>query len=232
MRMKRQVNKELLDDLPPADPRAVRSRQDLLRLNAFMGHAALGARWLGSALAGIPGASVIDLGAGDGCFLLSVARRLAAQGVRARAILLDREPVVSPETRAAFEAMDWGLEVLKTDALSWARQARREDYAAVFANHFIHHFCDGDLRELLHGAASQTRFFLALEPRRWWPAAWVSRLVNLIGCNAVTRHDATVSVEAGFVGTELSRLWPDGTGWALEEGPAGWATHLFVARRP
>jgi hypothetical protein len=35
------------------------------------------------------------------------------------------------------------------------------------------------------------------------------KLLWLIGCNAVTRHDAAVSMRAGFIRQELSALWPD-----------------------
>ncbi len=44
--MKRRVTGELLDELPPADPRAVRSREDLLRVNGWMGNQGIMARAL------------------------------------------------------------------------------------------------------------------------------------------------------------------------------------------
>jgi hypothetical protein len=60
-----------------------------------------------------------------------------------------------------------------------------------------------------------------------------SHLLGLIGCNDVTRHDAVLSVHAGFRGTELSELWreaqPDG--WTLRESAAGPFGHLFSASR-
>jgi hypothetical protein len=56
-------------------------------------------------------------------------------------------------------------------------------------------------------------------------------LLWAIGCNAVTRHDATVSVRAGFSGNELSALWPADSGWQLTERRAGFFSHVFVARR-
>ena len=58
-----------------------------------------------------------------------------------------------------------------------------------------------------------------------------SRLLALIGCNSITRHDAVVSVRAGFREQELSRLWPADTSWLLEERPANWCSHLFIAKR-
>jgi hypothetical protein len=76
-----------------------------------------------------------------------------------------------------------------------------------------------------------TRLFIACEPRRSAPALAASRLVGLIGCNGVTRHDAVASVRAGFTGSELSALWPAGPGWKLHEGAAGLFSHRFMARR-
>ncbi len=36
--MTRRLHPELLDELPPEDPRALRSRRDLQRLNVWMGN--------------------------------------------------------------------------------------------------------------------------------------------------------------------------------------------------
>jgi hypothetical protein len=100
---------------------------------------------------------------------------------------------------------------------------------AIVANLFLHHFDDARLRELLALAAQRAPLFIACEPRRSAPALWASRLVGLIGCNDVTRHDAVLSVRAGFAGKELSALWPED--WLLTEKPAGPFSHLFVAQR-
>jgi hypothetical protein len=47
----------------------------------------------------------------------------------------------------------------------------------------------------------------------------------------VTRHDAAISVRAGFSGGELSSAWPVAPGWSLMERSAPPFSHLFVARR-
>ena len=73
--MERAVKAELLDGLPPTDPGAQGSRRDLQRLNDLMGHAGLAARAL-SRLHNGETFQLIDLGGGDGTFLLSVARLL------------------------------------------------------------------------------------------------------------------------------------------------------------
>jgi hypothetical protein len=58
-----------------------------------------------------------------------------------------------------------------------------------------------------------------------------SRLVGLIGCNDVTRHDAPASVKAGFTGAELTRAWPDQAGWLVREWRSGPFSHAFTARK-
>jgi hypothetical protein len=78
--------------------------------------------------------------------------------------------------------------------------------------------------------AGRARWFIAIEPRRArWPQ-FCGRLLWLIGCNPVTRHDAAVSIRAGFSDTELSALWPAGGDWQLTERHAGPFSHLFIAQ--
>jgi len=101
----------------------------------------------------------------------------------------------------------------------------------MLANLFLHHFAKAPLSELLRLAAARTNLFIACEPRRSSLARTASRWLGLVGCNAVTRHDAVVSVCAGFVGQEISGCWPAETQWALSENPAGLFSHCFVAQR-
>jgi hypothetical protein len=100
----------------------------------------------------------------------------------------------------------------------------------TICNLFLHHFDDAALALLLALAAPCTPLFAACEPRRGALARAGSRFLWAIGCNDVSRHDAVVSVRAGFRGAELSALWPR-EGWTLRERPAGLFTHCFVATR-
>jgi hypothetical protein len=229
--MQRCVRPEWLDELPPADPRAVRSRQDLTRINAWIGHCEIAARALCSTRNGQPALRLVELGAGDGRFLLCVARRLSGGWQGTSAVLLDRLRTVAPETQRGFEALGWHVEVLEAEALAWLAQPTVPACDAMVVNLFLHHFRGGQLAALLSAAARQARVFIAVEPRRSRWRCFLSRLLWLIGCNQVTRHDAPISVRAGFTGSELSRLWPAGPGWTLQERPAGWFSHLFIAQR-
>jgi hypothetical protein len=229
--MERCVQPELLDELAPADPRAVRSRQDLQRVNGWMGHCGIMARALRSACNGTTARRVVELGAGDGSFLLRVARQLPAGWQGTSAMLLDRQSLVAPATCRGFAALGWRADVLQAEALAWLEQPTAPACDAMLVNLFLHHFPEAQLAGLLCGAARHARVFIAVEPRRTRRSLLFSRLLWLIGCNQVTRHDAPVSVRAGFTGRELSRLWPAGPSWTLRERAVGWCSHLFVAQR-
>ncbi len=229
--MERQLEKELLDEMPACDPRAMRSRNDLQRVNTWMGNAAIMAGMLHLVFAERAPRHLLDLGTGDGTFLLSVARRLASFFPETGVGLLDRQNLVSQQTRAAFNRLGWQAELVQSDVWDWLRGSAFECSDAVVANLFLHHFSPAQLAEVLRGVAKRTRVFIAVEPRRSpWSLAG-SRLLRLIGCNDVTRHDARASVRAGFAGRELSSLWPVEGNWSLQERSAGLFSHLFVAHR-
>jgi hypothetical protein len=221
------------------DPRAIRSRRDLQRVNHVMGSCGILARAVRRALASAPPRAaprILELGAGDGSLALRIATRLAQSWPVAELTLLDRQSLIAQATGTAFAHLGWTLRPLAVDALDWARAPTQQQscdrWDLVLANLFLHHFDEGDLRELLAAAAGRCNAFVACEPRRSPTALFGSRLLPALGVSADTRHDATVSVRAGFRGKELSRMWPAGPSrWRLEERPAGLFSHLFVAAR-
>jgi hypothetical protein len=237
MEMARRVEPEWLDELPAHDPRAQRSRRDLVRINALMGNASFVAGELrkpGTDLSYqhaitevCPRFQLAEIGAGDGGFLLRVARALGVRGVEA--ILVDRKGAVGAQTRAAFDAQGWKAQVVEADVFDWLRATPPVD--AIVANLFLHHFEPGQLGEMLALAAQRAPLFIACEPRRSAFALNGARLLGVVGCNDVSRHDAVVSVRAGFSGHELSALWPHEGPWCVRECARGLFSHLFTARR-
>jgi hypothetical protein len=192
---------EWLDTLPATDPRAEHSRRDLRRMNTLMGNA----RHIAAVLRPHwrEGMRIADLGSGDGSLMREVGRHLPGA---VDAISVDKS--------------------LGLDVLEFLRQPQELD--AIVCNLFLHHL-DGDvLSDVLWLAAERAPLFVACEPRRARIALQASRMVWVLGCNEVTRHDAVVSVRAGFAGKELSAVWPPGD-WQLEERVAWPFTHLFVA---
>jgi SAM-dependent methyltransferase len=229
--MHRCVEPELLDLLPPGDPRMGPARRDLRRLNAFMGHARMMADALRCAFGNQTPRSIVELGAGDGQFMLRVARRLYRRCKNVSVTLVDRADVFGPDTAGAFARLGWRAEAAVSDAFDWLRKPGVKSADALVANLFLHHFSLDELRELLRLAADCARVFVAVEPRRAGLPLIFSKLLWAIGCNSVTRHDAVVSVRAGFAGQELSQLWPSYRCWELVEAPGGVFSHVFIARR-
>lgn len=220
---KRVLVPELLDLLAAEDPRAIRSRRDLALINAVMGQS----RIMAKALARFePPRLLADLGGGDGRFLLSVARRLK-QWRDVKAVILDRQDIVSRQTRDGLGALGWSCEVVQGDIFETLPRLAPD---IVTANLFLHHLQDLDLKQLQGFIAARARGFVACEPRRSSFALLGAYLVFALGANDVTRHDAVASVRAGFADRELSALWPRGGVWTLEEHGAFPFTHVLAAR--
>ena len=165
---------------------------------------------------------------GDGRAALGWVRRLSRE--EGCVTLLDREPVVPKSVRNGFSALGWTCDVIKADVFEYFRSAESR-WDAIVSNLFIHHFENNDLYELLSILSKRCELFVACEPARTRFALAGTWGLGAIGCNAVTRHDARVSVEAGFRGRELSDLWPSEPGWKMQERDVFPFSHLFVATR-
>lgn len=239
MNLRRRVEPEWLDSLSPEDPRAKRSRRDLRRVNRVMM-----AQWLvgapldalvrapatASSYATLP-VNITELGAGDGALLLRLGQHYAMHWPPIDLTLVDRQPVVAAQTLEGYRALGWHVRVVRDDVHAWLAQPEVHAKPVLFANLFVHHFDGERLRLLLDGVARHARAFLCCEPRRSRFCLASSRMLGAIGCSTVTRHDAMVSVQAGFAGAELSTLWPHHDVWSLREGSAGMFSHLFCAAR-
>jgi len=231
MPLLRKLEPEWLDQLPEDDPRAVRSRRDLRRINAWMRNARSMAFTLLKYAAGRQPESIVDLGSGDGRFMLQVAQLLAPRWPHVKIILHDRQNIVSRVTREGFAALRWEVETISADIFDFMADTRSPRFDVITSNLFLHHFTDEQLARLLAQAAKRAWLVVACEPRRAKYVVRFSRLLWVIGCNDVSIHDAVVSARAGFNGKELSALWPRQERWELDERPVGFFTHCFAAHR-
>ncbi len=227
----RLVRPEMLDHLSPEDPRAIKSRRDLVRVNALMLQPRIMARALSAFYERGAPRTILDLGAGDGVFMLRVASLLAPQWRDVTVVLFDQTDIVNSATREAFRALHWRVETMTGDLFDALERKRMPPSDVVTANLFLHHFTNVQLSLLFRHVVSLTRLFVACEPRRSLLAWLSSSSLWVIGCNDVSQHDAPASVEAGFRGNELSALWPKSNDWVLSERGAGLFSHCFAAAR-
>jgi hypothetical protein len=229
MSLLRSVQPEILDHMPADDARAVRARRDLKRVNAVILQTGIMARLLAAHWGEAAPRTILDLGTGDGAFMLTVARALKARWSGVTVTLLDRQSIVSRQTQDAFAALGWTAEPVAGDVLAYLEALPPASVDIITANLFLHHFTEAQLTRLLELAAQAAPLLVACEPRRNKFALRSSRLLWAIGFNEVALHDAIVSVRAGFGGQELSALWPRDSGFDLEEHRARLFTHCFVA---
>ena len=223
--MNRELAPEWLDVLPVDTPEALDSRRDLQRLNAFLRHPTAVAKALVRSFPAAPPRQIVELGAGDGSFMLRTCRLLARRWPKFHVILVDRLPAAGNELKRDFEALRWTMEFVSADVFDWLNHNAAD---AALANLFLHHLDRDALGRLLQVLAARTKVVIACEPYRAAVPLALSHLLGLAGANAVTRHDAPISVRAGFRRGELTALWPK-QGWKIEETVFGFCSHLFAA---
>ncbi len=212
--IQRSVVPEILDHLPPEDPRAIRTRRDLRMLNFLMGNEA----WIVRTLRKFPQQAlcgIADIGAGDG----QLTQKIAANFPKAAVAAYDLAP--RPANLAARIIWHQG------DLFTMPAPAAG---GVLVANLFIHHFEAEALIELgkwLQGF----QMLIFCEPNRGVLPHGLARLMHPF-VNDVTRHDMRVSITAGFVAGELAELLGlDASRWHIQESSTWRGTRRMVASR-
>ena len=220
----RYLEPELLDGLPADDPGAIASRRDLVRINALMFQARIMASLLRTNVP-TPPRRILELGAGDGKFMLTVARLMARRWPNVEIVMVDRIDLIGKDVRNAFAELGWRAQPVTADIFDWTAD---RPFDLVCANLILHHFDDTRLVELFSRIMTMAPMLVATEPLRAKVPLVATRFLRLIGACAVTLNDAAQSVRAGFRGTELSHLWQLSGGAPLIEGRKGLFTQAFV----
>ena len=182
---------------------------------------------------------MLELGAGDGTLMLSVAKALRPAWPDVELTLLDRQSLVASQTVEAYRKLGWTVDVQVMDVIDWIckrfqqqPEGKSQLWDVIVANLFVHHFQGTVLSDLLDAAAASCDHFFACEPRRSYLALAGSHLIGALGANAVTREDAVLSVHAGFCDAEITKLWRASMGaWQSNEYSAGLFSHCFSASR-
>ncbi|KAF0094711.1 MAG: hypothetical protein E1N59_1715 [Puniceicoccaceae bacterium 5H] len=217
--MERVVEPEILDTLAWDDPAALGNRRDLRVINALMGNFS----WFGSELRQHlhPGENVLELAAGDGALGRYLYRHvfspLAHQGDYYG---LDRIP------RPERWPDEWRW--LEADLEGWCAE---EACDIVIGNFILHQLT----REQLAGLGEKlqsARVLLFNETARNQAALYLARLGYVLGFNHVSRHDAPVSVRAGFKGHELPQwLGLSDDAWRIQTSWTPWGSYRMKAIR-
>ena len=214
--MRRTLQPELLDSLPPGHPDALHNRRDLQLTNRIMGNHRWYARTLPRLLA--PGDVALELGAGTG----ELGSRLARHQVPVDGLDLWPRPAGWPAGRL------WHVADLR-DFSGFG------NYAAVMGNLIFHQFADDELAALGTRLRPQARVILACEPARRRLSQTLYRVLGPVcGANHVSLHDAHISIAAGFRGDELPRaLGLDAANWDCRCTTTALGAYRMIAiRRP
>lgn len=174
---------EILDELPANDPRAVRSRRDLIWINRLMGNE----RWILKQMGEEAGFErIIEIGAGSGHLLSQAAKALS--NVEIAAVDL------APRPSSLDPRVKWYQGDLfdHTDLF---------EGSLVIANLFLHHFKPAQLRPLGQALESACGLIACEPERRNLHKIQGNFLRPFLG--DVTRHDMQVSIDAGFRDFEL-----------------------------
>lgn len=199
--MNRIVEPEILDELMPDDPAALRSRKDLRMINSLMG----GQRWIVRQLRNLGKVRrIVELGAGDG----ELSQQLKACFPDSEVVSVDliSKPSTVPEEVIWHEGnvLDYG---------------GFDQDTIVVANLFIHHLQEHELK-LLGEQLADVRAVILAEPHRVKSALFMGRLIFPI-INHVTRHDMMTSIRAGFIQGELGPVLGTGFQWDESIGLLG-----------
>ncbi|MEZ5277320.1 MAG: hypothetical protein R3F07_13135 [Opitutaceae bacterium] len=217
--MLRIVKPEILDRLSADDPAVSRARRDLQMINGLMGNH----RWILRQLQPLvrSGDRLVEWGGGDGSLARMIdARRTSLPAFSLTVIDQAPPPPDLPET------ISWSSRNL-LDRRSPTLRA-----AIVIANLILHHFEPDSLRQLGAMLHPECRTIIACEPVRRRCHQWQLRLLRLLGIHPITRHDAHVSVGAGFRGNELAEgLGLHPSDWTVRIRETALGAHRLLAIR-
>ena len=125
---RRLIVPELLDALPADDARAAASRRDLAWINALMLQSRIMAALLRRHVSAPP-RRILELGFGDGAFMLAVAGRMGWRDVDL--VMVDQADLLTNSRHNEFASLGWRAQPVVADIFEWIGQREEGRFDVV-----------------------------------------------------------------------------------------------------
>ena len=142
---------------------------------------------------------ILDVGAGAGDMLASIAEWAARRGIEVRLVGLDRSPAAAVHAAARAVPASW----ITADLFEV-----EESYDVVLCSLFAHHLQDAALVRFLRwlDARAVHAWLISDLHRHWLPWGFVWLAVRLLRMPPMVVHDSAVSIARGFTRADWRRL--------------------------
>jgi SAM-dependent methyltransferase len=206
--MKRSTEKEMMD--LPGNPKEllVEDLRNLRGINRYLG----GYRGIMKVLKGMVRKdgmsrfSLLDVGTGSGDIPRVIVRWARNQGVAARVVALEPEPVTAEE--AAHQTRHWPeITVIRGDGMAPPFQAASFDF--VLSSQMLHHFSEEKIIVLLKAWSGLARKAIFVSDLVRDPLAYygIRLITHLFTRNQMTRFDGPLSVRRALTLNEWRALF-------------------------
>lgn len=221
--MQRVLTPELMDDPRVPEPE-LRSALGYLRfVNRFLGGSRALLRHLAPWSRRWPRdrpVTLLDLGTGSADVPLTACRWARARGIELRVTAIDTHEATLRVARERAAGEPW-VRIEACDARGAIAKFGDGSFDYVHAGLFLHHLSDADVLIVLTDMGRLCRAGLVWNDLRRSALHRVLVAAAVIGQRRIARHDAKVSVEAGFTREEVERLATEASvPWArIHAGP-------------
>jgi ubiquinone/menaquinone biosynthesis C-methylase UbiE len=222
--MQRSVLAEFMDDEATGTIADLRDNlRDLARINAWFGGTHSILREI-EARPVMP-RTILDVGCGGADVPLSILKHLAARGMWARCVALDRSARVLSCAAAAVRGSE-AISTVQGDATALQFEDGRFDL--VTCSLALHHLGPADAVQALREMARVGAHVIVSDLRRS-RAAWLAAraLLPLITRNRFTLHDGPISVRRAYTPGEV-RSMAERAGWTRIEVRAAFGARLLL----
>jgi SAM-dependent methyltransferase len=200
----RRLSDEYLDQASCGGTSLERELGYLRAINRLLSGTSLSLRAVRTATRSNPSTrpSLLDVGTGSG----DIARALAvSRGVEVDVTGLDRRAEMVAEARARTPA-DVAVRFVEGDVFRLVEAFGERAFDLTHASLTLHHFPDGAVVEALRSMARVSRRAVIWNDLTRGPVQLAAVRIATLAATTSTRHDARVSVEAGFTRAEIDDL--------------------------